>query len=120
MGDKAAPPVAGQSDFTPLAGGPRMMRSFFISVRSEIISDHLSVLHDKPDTLEFGYVGYGVAGYRDEISKFPGLDGANSSCQPSISAALVVMARITSSEGIPASCKVGNLPTEACPRVFPG
>jgi hypothetical protein len=27
----------------------RMMRSFFISVRNEIIFDDLSILHDKPD-----------------------------------------------------------------------
>jgi hypothetical protein len=46
-------------------------------VRSEIILDHLSILHDKPDTLEFGYVGYGVARYGDQISKFGWLDGTN-------------------------------------------
>src|ERR1700691_2680268 len=49
----------------------------FISVRSEIIFDHLSILHDKPDMLELRDVGYGVARYRDQISKFSGLDGAN-------------------------------------------
>jgi hypothetical protein len=47
---------------------------------------------------------------------FPGSMAPARSCQPNISAALVVMARITSSESIPASCKVGNLPTEVCPR----
>ena len=56
-----------------------MMRSFFISARSEIILDHLSILHHKPDTLEFGYVGYGVARYRNQISEFSRLDGAGPS-----------------------------------------
>src|SRR5215469_11938889 len=60
-----------------LQASARMMRSFFISVRNEIVLDHLAILHDKPDTLEFGYVGYGVARYRDQISKFSRLDGAN-------------------------------------------
>jgi hypothetical protein len=46
----------------------------FISVRSEIILDHLSILHDKPDTLEFGNIGYGVARNRDQTSKFSRLD----------------------------------------------
>src|ERR1700733_7596339 len=55
-----------------LQASARMMLSFFISVHSEIIFAHLSILHDKPDMLEFGYVGYGVAAYRNQIS-----DGAN-------------------------------------------
>src|SRR5579864_7802372 len=38
-----------------------MTRSFFFSMRSEITSDHLSILHDEPDPLEFGYVGDRVA-----------------------------------------------------------
>ena len=47
------------------------------SMRGKFIFDHLSILHDKPDALEFGYVGYGVARYRGQIGKFPNLDGAN-------------------------------------------
>lgn len=73
-----------------------MMRSFLISVRSEIIFDHFSVLHDKPDALEFGYVGYGVARNRDQIRKISRLDGANLVMPSSISAVLTVMARIAS------------------------
>jgi hypothetical protein len=46
-------------------------------MRGKFIFDHLSILHDKPDTLEFGYVGYGVARYRDQVGKFSRLDGAN-------------------------------------------
>jgi hypothetical protein len=33
-----------------------------------------AVLHDKPDTLEFGYVGDGIAGNGNEVRKFPRLD----------------------------------------------
>src|SRR5438105_12505974 len=53
-------------------------------------------------------------------ANFPGSIAPMRSCQPNISAALVVMARITSREGIPALCKVGNLDIDASPRVFRG
>src|SRR5437868_13426507 len=42
-----------------LQASARMMRSFFISVRSEIIPGHLSILHDESYPLEFGDVGDG-------------------------------------------------------------
>jgi hypothetical protein len=45
------------------------MRSFFISVRSEIIPDHLSILHDEPYAFEFGDVGDGIARNSDEIGE---------------------------------------------------
>ena len=46
----------------------------FISVPSEIISDHLSILHDEQDSLELGYVGYGVACFSNrEIGEMLGL-----------------------------------------------
>jgi hypothetical protein len=40
--------------------------------------------------------------------------------QPSISAAFVVMARITSRAGIPAGRRLSSVMTLASPRVFPG
>ena len=49
----------------------------FVSLHSEIISDHRSVLHDETDTLELGDVGDGIARYRDQISEFSRFDGAN-------------------------------------------
>jgi hypothetical protein len=51
-----------------------MMRSFFISVRSEIMFDHLSILHDKPDTLELGDIGEGISRNGHEIGEFPWLN----------------------------------------------
>ena len=39
-----------------------MIGSAFLSVRSEIIFDHVAILHDKPDSLKLGDVGYGIAG----------------------------------------------------------
>src|SRR5690349_6717568 len=60
-----------------LQASARIMGSFFISVRSEIIFDHLSILHDKPDTLEFGYVGDWISRNGDEIREFPRLNRAH-------------------------------------------
>jgi len=85
-------------------------------VRGKIISDHVAILHEEPDPLEFGYVGYGVARYRDQIGEFSPLDAAHAVCQTNISAAFVVMARITSSGCIPAWRKVRRLDTEVCPH----
>jgi hypothetical protein len=51
-----------------------MMRSLFISVRSEIIFDHLSILHDKPDALELGYVRDWIYRNSDGIREFPRLN----------------------------------------------
>jgi hypothetical protein len=45
-----------------LPASARMTRSFIISVRSEIISDHLSILHDKPDALAAGESTFPVHG----------------------------------------------------------
>src|SRR4029077_6274157 len=60
-----------------LQASARMMRRFFISMRSEIISDHLSILHDKPDTLWFMNVGDRVSGNGHEIGELPWLNRAN-------------------------------------------
>jgi hypothetical protein len=45
--------------------------------RSEVISDHVAILHDKPHTLEFVNIGKRIAGDGDEIGKFPRFDRAN-------------------------------------------
>src|SRR5580698_951996 len=59
-----------------LQASARMMRRFFISVRSEIIFDHLSVLHNKPDPLQFGNVGEWIARDGDKISKSSGFNSS--------------------------------------------
>src|SRR5580765_971117 len=51
--------------------------SFFASVHAKIISDHLSIFHDEPHTLELVNVGEGIAGDGDKIGKCPRLDRAN-------------------------------------------
>ena len=66
--------------YTPVATriAPALdLHTVFISVRGEIISDHLSILHDEPNPFELGDIGYGVARNRDQISQFPRLDGTN-------------------------------------------
>src|SRR5579864_3178436 len=56
---------------------PAAIRLVFISVRSEIILDHLSILHDKADAFDFRNVSDRISRDRHDIGKFPGLDGAN-------------------------------------------
>jgi hypothetical protein len=75
-----------------------MTRSFFVSVSSEIIFDHRSIFHDKPNALKLCDICDGIAGNGDDVGEFSGFDGTTRSCQPNIAAAFVVIARITSSE----------------------
>src|SRR5579864_1483321 len=60
-----------------LQASARMMRRYFISVCSEIISDHLSILHDEPDPLELGDVRDRIAGNGNEVRKFSRLNGTD-------------------------------------------
>jgi hypothetical protein len=64
------------------------------------------------NAIDFGRIG--------QISKFLGLDRADAVQPASISASLTVIARITSSGGIPAARKLTNVATLAWPRIFPG
>src|ERR1700758_5393828 len=50
-------------------------RMMFISVRRDIIPDHLSVLHDEPHAFELAQIGDGIAGNCDEIGEPARLDG---------------------------------------------
>ena len=46
-------------------------------MRSQVISDHLSVLHHKSNSLQLAYVCDRISCYGDEIGKFARLDGAH-------------------------------------------
>ena len=89
-------------------------------MRRKVIPDHVAVLYHESNPLQFRDVGDRVSTDGDEVCKFPGSTEPMRSCQPSISAAFVVMARITSRGDIPASRKLTMVATLFCPRVFPG
>jgi hypothetical protein len=91
----------------------------FGSILLKVISDHVAILQQELNALQLANVGYWIACNGNEVSKLPGLNGADA-VQPSISAALMVMARITSSGSMPASRKLTNVATLASPRVFAG
>jgi hypothetical protein len=54
----------------------------------------LAVLHHESNVLQFANIGYRVSGNGDQIGEFPGSIVPTRFCQPSISAALIVRARI--------------------------
>ena len=86
----------------------------------KVVSDDFAVFHHEANAFEFGDVRERITGDGNKIGKFPRLDRSDAICQPNMSAALMVMARITSRDGIPASRKLTKVAVLACPRVFPG
>src|SRR5580700_528301 len=47
------------------------------SMRSEVIPDHLPILHHKSNSLQLGNIGDRISRNGDEIGKFPGLNRAH-------------------------------------------
>jgi hypothetical protein len=90
------------------------------SVRGKIVPDDFAVFHHESNAFELGDISDRIFTDGNEVSKLSGSTVPMRSCQPNISAALHVIARITSSDGIPARRKLTKISVLASPRVFPG
>jgi len=60
-----------------LPGWIVLSESAYALVRSNIIPDHLAVLHHESNSLELTNVAVRISGHGDQVSKFSGLNSAH-------------------------------------------
>src|SRR4051812_40648001 len=83
---------------------------------SDVISDDFAAFHNETNMFQFSNIGDRSPATAIRSANLPGSIAPMRSCQPSISAALIVMARITSRGGIPASRNLITVAVLACPQ----
>jgi hypothetical protein len=87
---------------------------------AKIIPDDLTGFHHEPNPFQFADVGNWITGNGNEVGKFSRLNRSDAVLPAQHFRGVGRNGSNHVKGGIPALCKVGNLDTDACPRVFPG
>ena len=88
---------------------------------AKFISYDLAAFHHESNAFEFGDVSDWITSDGNEVGKFSRFDAhPRDPANPAFRPHLLVIARMTSSAGMPASRKLTKVEVLASPRVFPG